>query len=218
MLKGHIQNVRIDDPGAEDPAATRERLKARFAPGAARRMTQLGMMVGALLRDLRPDAQDALVYATQYGESRALENYIDSFPTPSPTLFQTSIHPSGAQQYLIGNQRSLREFFPLAGGESLVASALQAALLSASPRVLLCGGEEQATWLTANSLASDRSFAFAMATTNQQTADTCGLIELQPDNGVSGTLSLHDWFMLVRDRRHFSGCIAPGWRIKLDWF
>jgi hypothetical protein len=217
MLERFIQAVRTDAPGAEEPAATRERLKARFAPGAVRRMTQLGMFVGAALGELQPGEDDALVYATQFGEGRALEGYLDSFPGASPTLFQTSIHPSGAQQGLIGRQRSVREFFPLAGGNQLVVTALQAALLSSVGRVLFCGGEERGTWLVPHGAASDRAFAFALALTQARTAETCGRLALEAATVVDGSLSLADWFELLHNRRPFSGAVAPGWRLILEW-
>lgn len=217
MLERFIQAVRTDDPGAEEPTATRERLKSRFAPGAVRRMTQLGLFVGGVLGELQPGEDDALVYATQYGESRALEGFLDSFPSASPTLFQTSIHPSGAQQGLIGRQRSVREFFPLAGGRNLVATAVQAALLAPAERVLLCGGEERGTWLAPAGMASNRAFAFALALTRARSADTLGRLALVPAPETAGALALADWFALLRDRRPFDGAVAPGWRLTLDW-
>jgi hypothetical protein len=108
-----------DEAGDEAPAAIRERLKAHFPPGATRRMTTLGMLVGGALSRLEPAEGDAVVYATGYSESRTLEAYLDSFPTPSPTLFQTSIHPSAVQQLMIARQQPVREFMPLSGGRSL---------------------------------------------------------------------------------------------------
>ena len=201
----------------EEPAATRERLKTRFAPGAVRRMTQLGLLVGAVLGELEPGEEDTLVYASQFGESRALEGYLDSFPSASPTLFQTSIHPSGAQQGLIGRQRSVREFFPLAGGAQLVASAVQAALLAASERALFCGGEECGTWLVASGAASDRAFAFALALTRTQQSGTVGRIALEPMVDATGALALADWFEFLHNRRPFAGAVAPGWRLLLEW-
>ncbi|MFT3830648.1 MAG: hypothetical protein QM691_13175 [Opitutaceae bacterium] len=217
MFERFIQAVRTDDPGAEEPAATRERLKSRFAPGAVRRMTQLGLFVGGVLGELQPGGDDALVYATQYGESRALEGFLDSFPAASPTLFQTSIHPSGAQQGLIGRQRSVREFFPLAGGAQLVATAVQAALLAPAERVLFCGGEERGTWLAPAGMASARAFAFALALTRARSADMIGRLALARAADASGALTFVDWFELVRDRRSFDGAVAPGWRLQLNW-
>jgi hypothetical protein len=217
MLERFIQAVRTDAPGSEEPAATRDRLKSRFAPGAVRRMTQLGMFVGAVLGELQPGEDDALVYATQFGEGRALEGYLDSFPVASPTLFQTSIHPSGAQQGLIGRQRSVREFFPLAGGNQLVATAVQAALLAHAERVLFCGGEERGTWLVPHGAASDRAFAFALALTATRSGETCGRIALEASVDAAGALALADWFELLHNRRPFAGAVAPGWRLVLEW-
>ena len=102
MLERHIQTLVTDDTTGEAPAATRERLKGNFPVGATRRMTNLGLLVGSALARLGPQEDDSVVYATGYAESCALEGFLDSFPTPSPTLFQTSIHPSAVQQLMIG--------------------------------------------------------------------------------------------------------------------
>ena len=167
MLERYIQDLRTDDPGAETPAATRERLKGRFAPGSTRRMTLLGMLVGAVLGDLQVAEEDTLAYVSAFGEGRALEDFLTSFPSASPTLFQTSIHPSGVQQGLIGRQRSVRELFPLAGGGQLAVQGLLTAMLAPSPRAVLVGGEECGTWLVAAKAASDRTFAYALALTRE---------------------------------------------------
>jgi hypothetical protein len=218
MLERYLQAVRTDDPVAEEPVATRERLKNNFPPGATRRMTQLGLLIGAALNDLAPTAEDTLVYATGFGESRALEAYLASFPTPSPTLFQTSIHPSGAQQALIGRQRPIREFFPLAGGAQLTAQALLTAVLAPTPRVLLCGGEERATWLTEHGVASDRTFAFALALTRDPGPSPLGKITLTPTAANSATpLPLAEWFDLLHTRRPFHGPVANGQNLTLSW-
>jgi hypothetical protein len=216
MLERFIQDLYTDDAGSEEPAATRERLKACFAPGAVRRMTQLGMLVGTTLGALHPAEEDALVYATQFGESRALEGYLDSFPAASPTLFQTSIHPSGVQQGLIGRQRSLGEVFSLSGVDQLPAQALLTALLAPAPRVLLAGGEERGTWLVASRSASERSFAYALALTSEAGPSPRGRVTLTPcDEG--GALAPGAWFDLLHQRRPYDGVAALGWRLHLSW-
>src|SRR6187549_1436217 len=101
MLESYLHALSLADAGDEDLATTRERLKERFPRGATRRMTQLGLLVGAALEEFSPQPDDALVYASAYAETRALEGYLESFPAASPTLFQTSIHPSAVQQALI---------------------------------------------------------------------------------------------------------------------
>jgi hypothetical protein len=149
--------------GAEESAATRARLKACFPPGAARRMTQLGMLVSAALARVGPGADDAIIHATQFGEGRALESFLESFPAASPTGFQASIHPGAVQQGMIRRAQPVREFFPMAGGAFLPGQALLAAMLSPAARVVLCGGEERGTWLREVGAAGDATFAYALA-------------------------------------------------------
>jgi hypothetical protein len=216
MLERHIQMLVTDDPGDEAPAATRERLKGDFPPGATRRMTTLGLLVGSALARVEPGEDDALVYATGYAESQALEAFLNSFPTPSPTLFQTSIHPSAVQQLMIGRQRPVRELMPLSGGPLLAFHGLRASLLSPSPRSVLCGGEEKGSWLLAHGLASNRTFAFAAALTREAGALSIGRVRIARDAG-EGSLALPEFFDLLHRRTPFDGMIAPGWRLGLEW-
>jgi hypothetical protein len=216
MIERHIQVLNTDDAGSEEPAATRDRLKANFPPGSTRRMTLLGLLVGSALQPLEPGEDDTLVYASGYAESRALESFLDSFPAPSPTLFQTSIHPSAVQQLMIGRQRPVREFLPLSGGPLLAFHALRASLLSPSPRTVLCGGEEKGTWLLDYGLASDRTFAFAAALTSAGTADALGTLRISRGEGT-GALALAGLFDLLHRRSAFDAMIAPGWRLSIEW-
>jgi len=217
MIERWIQALSVDDAGEETPVGTRERLRGSFSPLAVRRMTQLGMLVGAALREIRADAPAVVVYASSYGESRALESYLDSFPTPSPTLFQTSIHPSGVQQALIGRQLPVRELYPLSGGRFLAGQALAAVFASDSPEVVLCGGEERGTYMLEKGVASDRTFALAMTLTTSRGNDAMGSIRMEPAD-ASGGLGLSDFFDLLKDRKAFDGVVAPGWRAKLEWW
>lgn len=219
MLERYLHSLSLADVGHEDPTITRERLKDRFPRGATRRMTQLGMLVGAALDELAPRPDDAVVYASAYAETRALEAYLDSFPSASPTLFQTSIHPSAVQQALIGRQHAVGEFFPLTGRAHLVTHAFQAALLSPAPRVLLCGGEERGTWLLEQGVASDRSFAFALALTSEA-AGALARVTLSPaaDTAPVVEFSLTDFFSaLGNPRRSVDVVGAPGLHLTLTW-
>jgi hypothetical protein len=178
-------------------------------------MTQLGMLVGSVLSEIDLQTDDAIVYASGYGESRTLESYLDGFPHPSPTMFQTSIHPSGAQQSLIGRQTSVREFFPLSGGKHLTAQAIITALLSPHSRVCLCGGEESATWLLDNKAASERSFALALLLTAEADAPIGKLTLSDADN--AGSLPWADFFDIVHQRKSFDGAILDGRHLRLSW-
>lgn len=217
MLERWITALRTEDASTESPAETRERLKSLFAPGATRRMTQLGIALGSALRPVAPTENDTVIYASTYAETRALEAYLDSFPAPSPTLFQTSIHPSSVQQNLIQRQQAVREFLPVTGGENLPAQALLAALLSDSPRTILCGGEERGGWLLEQGRASNRTFAFALAL-SRDPADALGRIRLT-DTAVpaSASFPLPLFFDHLRDRRAFDAVVSPGRRLQLDW-
>ena len=216
MLERYIQTVRTDDPGAETPAATRERLKARFAPGSTRRMTLLGMLVGSAVGDLQPTEDDTVVYASAFGEGRALEDYLESFPGASPTLFQTSIHPSGVQQGLIGRQRSVRELFPQAGGPQLAVQALLTALLAPAASAVVAGGEERGTWLLEANAVSDRTFAYALRLAREPGQGALGRLTLTQAD-VTGTLAHPAWFDLLHSRQPFDGPAAEGWRLQLAW-
>lgn len=218
MIERHIQALNTEAPGLEEPAATRERLKGRFAPGAARRMTQLGMLIGSVLGPLEPSPEDAVVYVSEYGESRTLEAYLEGFPNPSPTQFQTSIHPSGVQQCLVGRQRAVPELFPFAGAGAALGQALVGALLSPRPRVLFCGGDERGTWLREHRAASEHTFAFASALVSGDSAAALGRVRVLPgETGAEEVLSLFDWFGLLAQRRAYDGPLLPGLRLQLVW-
>ena len=148
-------------------------------------MTHLGLLVGSVLDGIAVGPEDALVYASTFAEARALEDYLRSFPIPSPSLFQASIHPSAAQQVLIGRQQPIARLWPLAGRSRLVEQALVTALVEPAPRVALAGGEERGTWLVAHNVASDRSFAFAAMLT-REAAGARGRIAFNPGNAAHG--------------------------------
>jgi len=179
-------------------------------------MTQLGMVVGAVLGKLEPTAEDTLVYASTFAESRSLESYLDSFPAASPTLFQTSIHPSGAQQALIGRQRSLGEVFSHSGVDQMPAQSLLTAMLAPAARVLLCGGEEHGDWLVNYYSAQDRTFGYALALTREPGPAPLGRMALLPTE-QPGALKQSQWFDLLHQRRALDGPIALGWRLQLNW-
>lgn len=161
-----IHHARVERPdAAETVVEARERLREKFPRTALRRMTHLGLLVGATLDGAGLAADDAVVYATSYGETRALEDFLTSFPTASPLLFQTSIHPGGVQQVLIGRQQPIARLWPLAGRARLVEQALTTALLETAPRVWLVAGEERGTWLLEHGVASARAFAMTLELT-----------------------------------------------------
>ncbi len=98
---------------------------------------------------------------------------------------------------MITRQHPVEEFFPLTGRGHLVAQAIQAAMLSPAPRVLLCGGEERGTWLLARGIASPGSFAFALALT----ADPEGALarfSLNPQAETRNHRASFRWWIFLR--------------------
>src|ERR1700712_3327661 len=162
MINRFLHHLRVEFPASgEDAAGARIRLAEKFSRTALRRMTHLGLLTGSVLDGVPLKSEDAVVYATTYAETRALEDFLTSFPDASPLLFQTSIHPGGVQQVLIGRQQPIARLWPLAGRARLVEQALLTALLEPAERVALLGGEERGSWMLENGMAAARPFAFA---------------------------------------------------------
>ncbi|HVS51605.1 MAG TPA: hypothetical protein VHD62_04560 [Opitutaceae bacterium] len=187
MIERFVHHLCVERPAAGETAAeARERLREKFPRAALRRMTHLGLLVGAALDDAAFAAADAMVYATTFAETRALEDYLGSFPTPSPLLFQTSIHPSAVQQGLIARQRPLPRLWPITGRARLVEHALLTALLEPAERCVLIGGEERGTWMLDHGMASEGAFAFAVLFTSQR-AEASGRVNFSPAKATGET-------------------------------
>jgi len=206
MIKRFLHHVRVELPAAgEIVAGARGRLADKFPRTALRRMTHLGLLLGSALEGAPLGPEDALVYASTFAETRAFEDFLASFPAASPLLFQTSIHPGGVQQVLIGRQQSLARLWPLAGRTRLVEQALLTALLEPAPRVVLAGGEERGTWLLEHNLASARAFAFAVLLTREP-AGAAGCITFTPGQSADEVCpSLEDFALAVAE------CRPLGW-------
>lgn len=217
MLERHIQFVRVERPAPGETAATaRVRLAAKFQRNALRRMTHPGLLVGAALEGVVIGPDDAVVYATTYAETRALEDYLASFPAASPLLFQTSIHPSAVQQVLIGRQQPIRRLWPMTGRKRLVESALLAALVESAPRVVLVGGEERGTWLLEHGMASDTGFAFALLL-GQDPAGALGRVVFSPKEPLADgpAPTLDDFARALGEKRPLQWHGAGGeWSVK----
>lgn len=220
MLERYLHRVRTERPAAAETAAeARVRLAPLFPRPALRRMTHLGLLLGAALDGVALTPEDAVVYASSFAETRALEDFLATFPAPSPLLFQTSIHPGGVQQVLIGRQQPVGRLWPLAGRARLVEQALLTALLETAPRVALLGGEERGTWLLEHGMASGRAFAFGALLT-PEAAGAAGRVMFEPGPGGNDDEpcpSLDAWADAFAERRPLAWRSGAGaWR--LEWF
>ena len=216
MTERYLHHVRVELPAPEETAANaRVRLAGKFPRTALRRMTHLGLLVGSALDGAPLGPEDALVYATTFGETRALEDFLTTFPDASPLLFQTSIHPGGVQQVLIGRQQPIARLWPLAGRTRLVEQALLAALLEPAARVALAGGEERGTRLLEHNVASARSFAFAVVLTHEP-AGASGRVAFTSGGGLDEACpTLENFTLALAERRPLSWQGGGAWR--LEW-
>jgi hypothetical protein len=178
----HVSRVQTLRAGEETLAEARGRLPEDFPRRSARRMTHLGTLMARVLKHLPMPLDGALVYGTTYAETRSLENYVDSFPEPSPLLFQASIHPSGVQQVFVHRRIPLGSFIPITGKENLIGSLLETAVLAESETVILCGGEEKGSWLLEKNKASPHAFAWTL-TLSRSSGDSDGVLSIQSGSG-----------------------------------
>jgi hypothetical protein len=217
MIERFIHHVRVERPPATETAVeARVRLRDKFPRTALRRMTHLGLLVGSALEDAAFGPDDALVYASTFAETRALEDFLASFPAASPLLFQTSIHPGGVQQVLIGRQQPLARLWPLAGGARLVEQALLTALLEPAARVAVAGGEEVGGWMLDHRAAAERPFAFAMVLTREP-AGAAGRVAFTPGTGLDEACpGLEDFAHALAERRPV-GWHGAGGAWVLEW-
>lgn len=217
MIERFIQRLECFEwPEDADPAVG-VTLREGLPRAAARRMTRLGLLCTKVLRPMPGTPETAIVYATGMSESRTLEQYLDSFPDPSPTAFQASIHPAGAQQALIALARPTREFYPLAGEKWLLDQALQTCLLAEARDVVLVAGEERGGWLRKADLASERSFAFALHLSNVAEGAIARLRLDRATEETDASFHLADAFDRFASRENWQIASHPAGRWEWQW-
>ncbi len=205
------------EPEMNDPEAFAA-LKSEFPGRSARRMTRLGMQLSHVLRELAIDESCSLVYATSYSETCAIEKFLESFPFPSPQAFQTSIHPSGVEQFLIQNKQPITEFFPIAGEDDLLFRSLETAQLCQSETIILCGGEERGTWLTDLGVSCQTNYAWALELSTQPIADAVarltwsGLAEAEGDAAI-----IVNFLKALEAEEDFHYSASNGGKMELSW-
>ncbi len=217
MTERFIHHVRVELPPAEEFAVeARVRLTEKFPRTALRRMTHLGLLLGSALDGLPLGEEDAVVYASTFAETRALEDFLASFPAASPLLFQTSIHPGGIQQVLIGRQKPVARLWPIAGRDRQVEQALMTSLMEPAAQIVLVGGEERGTWLLEQKMASATAFAFALML-NQESTGALGRIAFTPGREpAEATVSLERFARILAAREPLSWQSGTG-RWALEW-
>ena len=218
MIERFIHHPRVELPAPDETAAgARVRLADKFPRMALRRMTHLGLLVGSVLDGAPLGPEDALVYATTFAETRALEDFLLSFPAASPLLFQTSIHPGGVQQVLIGRQQPVARLWPLAGRTRLIEQALTTALLESAPKVALVGGEERGTWMFEHNMAAARPFAFAAMLTRDPVGAAARVCLLPGESQVDEPCPSLETFAVALAERRPLNWRGAGAKWSLEW-
>ncbi len=195
----------------------RQELGAHLPKASLRRMSDLGLLIGAVLHALDAREDCPLILASTYAESRALEAFLDSFPTPSPTRFQTSVHPSSVQQPRVALQAPLAQFIPMTGKSGLAVNACRTALSVGDSDALLIGGDERGNRLIDNSLAHDVSFAFGL---ELSTFDDGAIGQISwdaKDNPGGDDLALYALFEAVAERRPVRVANRDLGVLRIEW-
>jgi hypothetical protein len=205
MPERHIHAFAGVFPDPADERATLAPIKDGMPPRAVRRMSRLGILLHHVLRGMPVGVETTLIYATTHTETHALESYLASLPYASPTAFQTSIHPGGVEQALILQQQPVGVFLPLAGESDLPLQALRCALTDTAADVIVCGGEEQGSWLQDFNLAYPYSFACALHLSTRA-AGSLGTVAWDPAAAADGLPrpSLRTFARQLHDRQNLS--------------
>lgn len=216
-----ILHIRRAAAVIDDEAATVAKIEAHrdaLPRAQGRRMSPLGLALDLAMADDAPEETDALVYVSRYAMSRSLEDYLASFPHPSPLAFQNAIHPAGVEQFLVPRKRSVRELTPLAADtDSGIAPALRALFLSPGITRRLVGGEERGARLASLGAASDRTFAFALTVATTPSPDDLGAVTRETFSGDIAPLAPEDFAKALATKTP-ARAAAPGFGVfTLSW-
>jgi hypothetical protein len=219
MIEKYIQYCRVWLPNSVDPereAALKDRIPRR----SARRMSQLGKVAYWLLDGCSPTAEDAIVYGSTYAENRALGKYISGLPdAASPTMFQTSIHPSAVQQALIAKGQPLRTLIPMPGtAEGILEKLCYVALHRPESRTFVLLAEEAGDSLVEYGLAADCTWGIALCVSSVRTADTLGSVAWSDGDDAGDYLTGLAWAeWLGGQQGNRSGNLPGGGQIRWHW-
>lgn len=174
----HIRRAAALVEATPDAAEARVEAHRDTLPRAqGRRMNPLGLALDLALEGDLPGANEPLVYISRHATLRAVEDFLKSFPHPSPLSFQNAIHPAGIEQCLVAKHASMGELIPVADDNlSGVAAALRATFHAPGRVRRFVGGEERGTWLRELGAAAGETYAFAITLTDDEEPGTLGTI------------------------------------------
>jgi len=211
-----ISNAAAFRPTVNLDPEQRKALRQNFPQLAARRLTDLPLLLGEVCRDAQADPDDEWIFASEFGGAMSLERYLESFPHPSPLHFQNSIQAGPIDLLNVAHRRPASLLTPIIGGETLIGDALLTALISPNPVVHLTGGEETAPWTSENKLGSALTLAFYLKLT---TGGGAAVGELSYDPAVSGRtpVSPQVFARAVAEREPIAIKLPERGTVRISW-
>lgn len=198
------------------PEDERKALRQNFKPLVARRLTALPLLIGELTKGAPTSPDDEWIFASEFGGAISLENFLASFPTPSPTHFQNSIQPGPLDLVNVSHRQPARQLTPLIGGETLLAEALLTALISPARVVHLVGGEEFGEWSSSHDLGSTMTFAYYLRL-ELSPPDALGELTFTPGHGGGALLSPEQATTLIAARESLEAPLPERGLLRLAW-
>lgn len=203
------------------PESLRNELAAHLPRGAKRKFSENGLQISHILQELDAQTEEPIVSVSTFAESRSLEEFIDSFPTPSPARFQRSVHPSAVQQARVTFDNSIRTYIPIAGKDGITIVAVRTALTQNHPILNLVGGEECGTWSVDIKAGSRIGFAFGLKIESKPSADKAPIATIRwtdaYDPTASEDTSLLTFYRALRDQSDYIATHPDMGTISIEW-
>jgi hypothetical protein len=199
----HIRRAAALVEATPDAAEARVETHRDTLPRAqGRRMNPLGLALDLTLEGDLPGAGESLVFITRHGTIRAVEDFLKSFPHPSPLSFQNAIHPAGIEQCLVPKHASMGELIPFADDQhSGMAAALRALFQVPGHVRRIAGGEERGTWLCEIDAAPEETFAFSMTLTDDAEESSIGTISRDASSEEEIPLTTRAFAAAIAERK-----------------
>lgn len=215
MNKRYATVISAFAPVQEFSDEQRKALRQNFKPLAARRLTSLPLLLGELTKNAAAEPDDEWIFASEFGGSISLNNYLSSFPNPSPLHFQNSIQPGPLDLVNVARQLPARQLTPLIGGDHLLGDALLAALISPAETVHLTGGEEFTAWAAEHSLGAGATYGYYLKLSCQAEGAIAELTH-EP-NTDAPALPAPEAATLLANQQPLTTGLPSGGAIRLQW-
>lgn len=217
MLRSFIQNVFCLGPRGALSSEERQELGAGLPRSSLRRCSDLGILMATAMDALAIQENDPIVFLSKGSEARALEAYLESFPTPSPTRFQTSVHPGSIQQVRVARQAPIADYTPMIGDACLPLVGLRTVLFKEPGGCVVLGGEEQCGWLDRYDMGSTEAFVFGFRLSSEEVG-CLGEVAFSFDAvRVTEDVRLPQFFRAIRDRLPLQLAHPDIGQIQLKW-